>query len=351
MVKLRVIAPTDLDLLFKWRNNSQIIALSASQKGVSKNEHSQWFMKVIKDPLKKVFIIENDGYPEGQIRFEKNSEISTWCYISIYLMPNQQKKGLGSAALNQGIDIIVNQWVNIKSIKANVRIENSNSQLFFTKNGFILENQSDTLICYSRATKSELSSIINHNILYYDDRAKKHGNSYKSLNWGSKESQELRFQVLSEIGDLNATTVLDFGCGIGDFYNWFDQHDFSLNYTGIDISPEMIYQAKLRFPNQRFLVRNILTDHLEQTFDYILLSGLFTYTNQVFFEECIQLLFQKCTIGIGFNLLNKWGIDSRLDNEFYGSPDEVLQFCNTITSKLAIRLDYHSRDFTVFLYK
>ena len=49
---------------------------------------------------------------------------------------------------------------------------------------------------------SKFKELINNNILFYDNRVSIHGTSYKSLNWGSKESQNLRFKILTTIGDL-----------------------------------------------------------------------------------------------------------------------------------------------------
>ena len=87
---------------------------------------------------------------------------------------------------------------------------------------------------------SNFKELINSNILFYDNRVSIHGTSYKSLNWGSKESQNLRFKVLSSIGDFNRKKILDFGCGIGDYYSWLIENNFNVNYTGIDISSKMV---------------------------------------------------------------------------------------------------------------
>ena len=58
------------------------------------------------------------------------------------------------------------------------------------------------------------------NIKIYKKLYKRYGNSFKSLDWGSKEKQMLRFKILSKIGNLNKKKILDVGCGFGDFNLW-----------------------------------------------------------------------------------------------------------------------------------
>ena len=115
----------------------------------------------------------------------------------------------------------------------------------------------------------------------------------------------------------------------------------------------MIDEAKRQFPKGRFYQKDIFTSPLEQSYDYILLSGIFTYTNQAFFEKCIPLLFENCTTGIGFNLLSNWltNHENAAEKEFVASPTQTIDFCKRLTNKLSFRHDYHQRDFTIFLYK
>ena len=200
---------------------------------------------------------------------------------------------------------------------------------------------------------SKFKELINNNILFYDNRVSIHGTSYKSLNWGSKESQNLRFKILTTIGEFDKKRILDFGCGIGDYYAWLIENNYYVNYTGIDISSKMIQQASKLFSTGTFHHQNIFIKPLENSFDFILLSGVFTYTDELFFQKCISKLFEKCEIGLGFNLLSKWGTteESIKESEFVAEPTSIINFCSSLTKKVVFRHEYHERDFTVFLYK
>ena len=352
MVELRKVESTDLDILFKWRNNKRIISLSASQKEVTFIEHKKWFNNIIASPTTIIFIILNHQKPIGQIRFNKIKDKETSCKISIYLIPGQENKGIGSKAINQGINKISQLW-NINQIDAWIREDNNQSQLFFKKNNFVKENKNEGLIRYVYYTYTNINESINKNILFYDEKVSKFGISYKSLDWGSKKSQNLRFKVLSSIGDFSNKKILDFGCGIGDFYSWLIENNFIIDYTGIDISPKMILKAKERFSNVEFKQQDVFSNPLNKTYDYIFLSGVFTKTNEFFFQKCITYLFDNCTHGIGFNLLSKWHSNESKSKkyEFVASPIKTLSFCEGLTKKVVFRHDYHYRDFTIFLYK
>ena len=352
MITLRKAKSSDLYLLFLWRNNPDILTLSASQKSVTLDEHSRWFNASINDPNKIIYIIEKDLIPIGQIRFDRIMGKDN-CDVSIYLIPRLYSKGYGSKAISLGIDKIKKEWSNQIQVDAWVRIDNLRSQAFFIKNGFKKNKIEEELILFSKFFLKKAITLVNENQQFYDRRVEEYGNSYLTLNWGSKNSQELRFDILSQIGDLNNKSVLDFGCGLGHFYKWFYEKSINVNYTGIDISLKMINKAKSLFPNQNFKKYDIFAYPLEQEFDYILLSGVFTYTNQEFFEQCIKNLFDKCKIGVGFNLLSKWGKTSEYieENEFLSCPKNILKFCKTLSLRSVLKKNYHPRDFTIFIYK
>ena len=67
------------------------------------------------------------------------------------------------------------------------------------------------------------TTIIN----YYDEKSKEHGAVSKGVDWNGKESQYLRFDVLSNIFKEKADfSLLDYGCGYGEFLNYLDKNHF-----------------------------------------------------------------------------------------------------------------------------
>jgi 2-polyprenyl-3-methyl-5-hydroxy-6-metoxy-1,4-benzoquinol methylase len=193
------------------------------------------------------------------------------------------------------------------------------------------------------------------NIRYFTSLTTKYGIDIKALDWGSLESQQLRFAVLSQVGVLNGTSVLDVGCGMGDFYNWLQKKGFDIKYTGIDITPKMIEISRKRFPGICFEQKDLL-DVKKKTFksyDYVFTSGIFTYRQNEpfdFLKEMVKQMFKICRKAIVFNSLSCWA-ETKVDGEFYADPIKTLIFCRFLTPWVVLRHDYHPRDFTIYMYK
>lgn len=192
------------------------------------------------------------------------------------------------------------------------------------------------------------------NIDLYTDLYEKHGISPHSLNWGSQESQCRRFEVFSSIGDLHGASILDVGCGLGDFYAWLQEKNLSVEYSGIDITPKMIAAARQRFPGVRFDVLDILSSGGgERKYDYVFASGIFYLVKnspEEFLLEMVQKMFSFCKVGVAFNSLSSWAKEKE-EGEFYADPSATLEICRGMTPYLRLRHDYHPADFSVFLYK
>lgn len=190
---------------------------------------------------------------------------------------------------------------------------------------------------------------------YYTRLLKKFGVSARSLNWGSKKSQELRFRVLAEIGELKGAKILDVGCGLADFYNWLSKQGISAEYAGIDITAAMIENAILRFPDLSLSVGNLLKDFkkIESEYDYVFASGIFYRRIEApyeFFENMVLKMYSLCVKGVAFNSLSAWSTKKN-DKEFYADPVKIITICKKITKKFIFRHDYLPNDFTIYLCK
>jgi 2-polyprenyl-3-methyl-5-hydroxy-6-metoxy-1,4-benzoquinol methylase len=195
------------------------------------------------------------------------------------------------------------------------------------------------------------------NIKYYTERVSTYGHTFLSLDWGSRETQELRFSILSQVGQLNGARVLDVGCGFGDFYRWLMESGINVHYTGIDITPNMVEIAQTLFPETRIELKNLLNLEADKNdsffFDFVFASGIFTHRQRNaldFFKEMITKMFSQCTTGLAFNSLSTWSSKKEV-GEFYADPVETLKFCRTLTPWVVLRHDYLEHDFTIYLYR
>ncbi len=190
---------------------------------------------------------------------------------------------------------------------------------------------------------------------HFDALALAHGGDVRAVDWGSRASQEARFSVLATIGDLRGCKLLDVGCGQGDLLAWLELQGIDCDYRGIDLSPEMIALARRRFPKRSFEVANLLEQEPPfERCDYVLASGIFYLRREApeeYLRSMIECMFAHCTRGVAFNSLSAWGEELAFDDEFRADPYLTLVTASSITERLALRHDYHPRDFTIFMHR
>lgn len=116
---------------------------------------------------------------------------------------------------------------------------------------------------------------ININNLTYDDYFKQKGRSDK-VAWSEPGSQLKNFKMVAKYiseGD----SVLDFGCGIGDFYRYLEEKNKKpSNYLGVDINKNFIEDAKKTYKDQNFKLIENLSD-IKGKFDKVCAIGVFTW--------------------------------------------------------------------------
>jgi len=177
-------------------------------------------------------------------------------------------------------------------------------------------------------------------------------NSAKALNWAGEESQLGRFQALTGVGDFDQKSILDVGSGLGDLYHFLCLNYSNFDYLGIDIVPELVEKAKIKYPEANFLVSDIL-DFNGGNFDFVLSSGALSfkvpdYKDKYF--EVIKKMFSLSNIGLAFNMLD---IKEHIDDELFAAYDskEVVELCRKITPRVELINTYLPQDFTIYMYK
>ncbi len=111
-------------------------------------------------------------------------------------------------------------------------------------------------------------------IKIYNKSLKNYGDDARSVHWRT-ESQLYRFNVLSEIDNLENASILDVGCGKGDLFGFLLAKGFRGSYEGIDINKNLVQLARKKYPNAKFRVVDITKARKIKMYDYILVSGMF----------------------------------------------------------------------------
>jgi SAM-dependent methyltransferase len=188
---------------------------------------------------------------------------------------------------------------------------------------------------------------------YYSTLLRMHGDSPQSLRW-TPQGQITRYRALLEIGDINGRSILDYGCGKGDLYQFLRETGINVQYTGLDINRDLIEFARRRFPECRFRVFDIETEELDERFDYIFLCGVFNL-KVMGIEESIKnilrRLFKQCNIGLALNALSAH--NPKKDFELnYLYPEDMFTFAvKNLSPFVSLRHDRIPYDFTMFVYR
>lgn len=204
--------------------------------------------------------------------------------------------------------------------------------------------------------QTDLASIEEH----YSNLLVIHGDSAAAVQWRDQITQERRFEILTQVGNLHNAKVLDFGCGTGHLLHFLrSQLHFNGEYVGYDLSHNMIAAARQKFPEARFEQRNILTEKLSEDFDYVLISGVFNNIasdNWGLMTTLLKQLFQHTKKGLAFNALSTY-VDYFDPHLFYVNPEEVFRFLKEYLSPcVTLRHDYQIKpgvipfEFSAYIY-
>lgn len=187
------------------------------------------------------------------------------------------------------------------------------------------------------------------------DSLRRHGYHARALYWSSREIQEIRFRVLSEIGIESGDSVLDVGCGFGDFLGWSESRGLEIDYTGIDLSPDLLEVATERHPGAAFHCCDLIDycqSHID-AFDWVILSGALNEQlgdSGDYARRVITLMWSRSLKGMAFNLLDARHEPTRLAWDLQShEPEAILDFVGSLAPKHRLVEGYLDNDFTVYL--
>ena len=205
-------------------------------------------------------------------------------------------------------------------------------------------------------------SIINR----YSVRLKKYGSNVKTLGWGSKEQQLRRFdEFLKYIPDIKNKSIVDIGCGLGDFYSYVGKSKCK-SYTGIDINPDLINTAKKNFEEDKsvkFMCKNLTYETSEKPISNIgIMIGVL---NLNFKGKIDNLEFTKRMISNALTYVDEILLVDfisshvtkdypREDFIFYHDPTEILNFALGLSNNISLIHNYSpipQKEFLICIHK
>ncbi|WP_229837020.1 class I SAM-dependent methyltransferase [Thalassobaculum fulvum] len=196
---------------------------------------------------------------------------------------------------------------------------------------------------------------------HYEACLDRHGDSHRGVDWPNPQDAETRYAVMLDLlaGGPDDASLLDVGCGAGHLLEHIRRHDRRIAYTGLDISPAFVELCRRKFPEQRFLCLDLLADDgLDTTFDYVVMNGVFTERVGLadaemwdFFTRLVERAFDRCRLGIAFNVMSKH-VDWERADLFHVSYDRMAEFVGRRLSRhYRFRADYGLYEFTTYVFR
>nr|WP_321267018.1 class I SAM-dependent methyltransferase [uncultured Sulfurimonas sp.] len=185
---------------------------------------------------------------------------------------------------------------------------------------------------------------------FYTSAINKYGVSAKGVNWNSKESQNIRFKIILEMlpQDMSSFTLVDAGCGFGDFYLYAQKQDrLAKEYIGIDSLVDMHSIASKR-TGCKILIADICKDKIPNA-SYYICSGamnvLQDFETYLFMKNC----FEASELGFIFNILHG---TKNTQTYNYLTKTKIEQIASDIGVKnIKIKDNYLKNDITVGFFK
>lgn len=189
---------------------------------------------------------------------------------------------------------------------------------------------------------------------YWEGRARARLPDLERLEWTHRRTQRLRFEAFLADHDLRGRSVLDLGCGLGDFHAHLRQRGLDdVEYTGFDIAEAMARQCRERYPGVRFEHGDVLAYEPACRFDYTVAFGIHNIRvpgGRAILERVTRHQFALSGVAAHVALLSDR--DAGFAPHIQAWPvTEILAMALQITPYVALHHDYLPGDFSVTLYR
>lgn len=201
-------------------------------------------------------------------------------------------------------------------------------------------------------------SILQQVSAHYTSKLETHGSTSQGVDWNDVHSHELRHrQFLRLIEGSSDASLIDLGCGFGDFLRFLRLAGHHGRFIGYDIAPGMIDKARELYgedDDRQWRVGSAPSE----TAEFAIASGIFnvkgdtpsaTWSSYVL--RTIDVLAQTGRQGFGFNMLSMSSDpDRRRPDLHYAEPAEMLSYClSRYGRSVALLQDYGLYEFTVIV--
>lgn len=189
----------------------------------------------------------------------------------------------------------------------------------------------------------------------YTARAQEHGHGPIALG-EPRYRQAFYYHFMTDADGFGKDdSILDVGCGYGDFHSYLLTEEWSGIYCGIDINASLVEEGQAKTPGIDLRVHDIQEEPLRETFDWAFACHVITSaTEQIDYlehlESMVESMWRHADKGILFNLLSPL---ADYKNEIHARPafGDVLDIVSNFTNRFEVKHHYMPFEFSLYLYK
>jgi len=164
---------------------------------------------------------------------------------------------------------------------------------------------------------------------YYDNLATEYDDDRFGNTYGQYIDRQEKVILQKLLSTSNDEKILDMGCGTGRFLEF-------ANY-GIDISPNMIEQSKLKFPNKTLAVNSATStdfeaEYFDKIFSFHVLMHLDKTTTNAVLDEAHRILKKEGTLIIDVPSKKRRNFTNYKADNWHGANDYTIEELNNICS-------------------
>lgn len=138
---LKKASSADVDLLYKWANDSEVRKNAFHTEPIPYENHVKWFAKMMVDASVYQYILYQGEIPIGQIRLNVEGNEAL---IDYSISAENRGKGFGSQLLRLVKELVVTDKIsNVIKLTGQVKYENLASARAFEKCGFTKREMTD----------------------------------------------------------------------------------------------------------------------------------------------------------------------------------------------------------------
>jgi SAM-dependent methyltransferase len=202
------------------------------------------------------------------------------------------------------------------------------------------------------------SRILSHAASYYASRLAQHGATPQGVDWNGTESHQRRHaQFLRLLAEHAEASIIDLGCGFGDFLRFLRVAGYRGRYVGYDVAPGMIAKARELFGEGGDRQWHVGAAPGETT-DFAVASGIFNVKGDIpdsdwrtYVHDTIDVLARAGQRGFAFNVLSlSSDAERRKPHLHYADPAATLEHClRHYGRSVALLQDYGLHEFTIIV--